>query len=233
VPRSGGGIKSSVLSKNSRLRAFRALRAFASSATWRMRRVPANLATAPPAGVFPRGLALRVCSQRIHAASPMTDLHPRKRILMKFQKTYSPKPADIQRAWFVVDADTVPLGRLASRVAQILRGKHKPIYAPHADTGDYVIVINAEKVAVTSDKSQSKIYYRHSGYPGGLKEESFDRLKERRPEAIIERAVRGMLPKNSLGRQMLRKLRVVAGSEHPHGAQNPEVLDLNIRKVDS
>jgi len=152
---------------------------------------------------------------------------------MKLQKTYSPKPTEIQRAWFVVDATDAPLGRLASRVAQILRGKHKPSFAPHLDGGDYVVVINAEKVAVTSGKSQSKIYYRHSGYPGGLKEESFDRLLDRRPEAIVERAVKGMLPKNSLGRQMGRKLKVYAGGEHPHASQNPEPLDLEIRKVDN
>ena len=132
----------------------------------------------------------------------------------------------------MVDADGVPLGRLASRVAQMLRGKHKATYAPHVDGGDYIVIVNAEKVAVTSNKSQSKIYYRHSGYPGGLKEESFERLMERRPKAIIERAVRGMLPKTKLGRQMIRKLKVHTGPEHPHGAQNPQVLDLEIRKVD-
>ncbi len=152
---------------------------------------------------------------------------------MKMQKTYTPTPAEIERDWFVVDASGVPLGRLASRVAQILRGKHKPTYAPHLDGGDYVVVINADKVSVTSGKTQSKIYYRHSGYPGGLKEESFERLMARRPEAIIERAVKGMLPKNRLGRQMGRKLKVYAGTDHPHGPQNPQPLDLDIRKVDS
>ena len=152
---------------------------------------------------------------------------------MRLQKTFSPKADDITRAWFVVDATNLPLGRLASEIAQILRGKHKPIVAPHVDTGDFVVVINAEKVAVTSDKSQGKIYYRHSGYPGGLRAESFESLRERRPEAIIERAVRGMLPKNRLGRQMLRKLKVHAGSGHPHKAQSPQPLELNIRKVDS
>ncbi len=152
---------------------------------------------------------------------------------MKRQKTYSPKAGDIQRSWHVVDATGVPLGRLASEVAQILRGKHKPTYAPHMDTGDYVIIVNCEKVAVTSNKSQDKIYYRHSGYPGGLREESFDRLLSRRPEQIIERAVRGMLPKNRLGRQMLKKLKVHAGPDHPHAAQSPTPLDLKIRKVES
>jgi len=151
---------------------------------------------------------------------------------MTINKTYSPKPTDIERAWHVVDATDLPLGRLASEVAQILRGKHKPMYAPHMDVGDFVVVVNAENVAVTSDKSQSKIYYRHSGYPGGIKAETFESLRERRPEAIIGRAVRGMLPKNKLGRQMLKKLKVHAGPDHPHEAQKPEVLELNIRKVD-
>jgi len=151
---------------------------------------------------------------------------------MTINKTYSPKPTEIDRAWHVVDATDLPLGRLASEVAQILRGKHKPMYAPHMDVGDFVVVVNAENVAVTSDKSQSKIYYRHSGYPGGIKAETFESLREHRPEAIIERAVRGMLPKNKLGRQMLKKLKVYSGPDHPHEAQKPEMLELNIRKVD-
>ncbi len=151
---------------------------------------------------------------------------------MTSNRTYSPKPDDIQRDWWLVDATDLPLGRLASEVAQILRGKHKPIYATHMDTGDHVIVVNAEQVAVTSEKGQQKIYYRHSGYPGGIKAETFDALLARRPEAVIERAVRGMLPKNKLGRQMARKLRVYAGEEHPHAAQHPKPLDLEIRKVD-
>jgi len=152
---------------------------------------------------------------------------------MTINKTYSPKPSEIEKAWHVVDATDLPLGRLASEVAQILRGKHKPTYAPHMDTGDFVVIVNAEKVAVTSDKSQSKIYYRHSGYPGGIKAETFESLLERRPEAIIERAVKGMLPKNKLGRQMARKLKVHTGPDHPHAAQKPEVLDLGIRKVEN
>jgi large subunit ribosomal protein L13 len=151
---------------------------------------------------------------------------------MTNNKTYSPKPGDIERSWWVVDAADLPLGRLASEVAQILRGKNKPTFAPHVDCGDFVIVVNAEKVAVTSDKSQGKIYYRHSGYPGGIKAETFESLKERRPEAIIERAVTGMLPKNKLGRQMARKLKVYAGPEHDHAAQQPETLEFNIRKVE-
>ena len=152
---------------------------------------------------------------------------------MTINKTYSPKPGDIERVWHVVDATDLPLGRLASEVAQILRGKHKPMYAPHMDTGDFVVVVNAEKIVVTSDKSQSKIYYRHSGYPGGIKAETFASLKERRPEAIIERAVKGMLPKNKLGRQMARKLKVYAGPDHPHSAQSPKPLEFNIRKVEA
>lgn len=151
---------------------------------------------------------------------------------MTMNKTFTPKLGDIQRAWHVVDATDLPLGRMASEIAQLLRGKHKPTYTPHLDTGDFVIVLNAEKVAVTSDKSQTKIYYRHSGYPGGIKAESFESLLERRPEAVIERAVRGMLPKNRLGRKMLRKLKVYAGPEHPHEAQKPQPLDLEIRKVE-
>ena len=152
---------------------------------------------------------------------------------VKRLKTYSPKPTDIQRGWFVVDAADLPLGRLASGLAPILSGKRKPTYAPHVDGGDFVIVVNAEKVAVTSNKSQDKIYYRHSGYPGGLKEESFENLIDRRPEAVIERAVRGMLPKTKLGRRMIRKLKVYAGPDHPHGAQTPQALDLGLRKVGS
>ena len=151
---------------------------------------------------------------------------------MTINKTYSPKPGDINRVWHVVDATDLHLGRLASEVATILRGKHKPTYAPHMDGGDFVIVVNAEKVAVTSNKSQTKIYYRHSGFPGGIKAETFESLRERRPEAIIERAVTGMLPKNKLGRQMARKLKVYAGPDHPHVAQAPQALELDIRKVE-
>lgn len=151
---------------------------------------------------------------------------------MKTNKTYSPKPGDIERVWWVVDATDLPLGRVSSEIAQVLRGKHKPTYAPHMDGGDFVIVVNAEKVAVTSDKSQGKIYYRHSGYPGGIKAETFESLRERRPEAIIERAVTGMLPKNKLGRQMARKLKVYAGPDHDHAAQQPETLEFKIRKVE-
>lgn len=152
---------------------------------------------------------------------------------MTANKTFSPKPSDIHREWWVVDATSLPLGRLASEVATVLRGKHKPIYAPHMDTGDHVIVVNAARVAVTSEKAQAKVYYRHSGYPGGVKAETFEELKARRPEAIVERAVRGMLPKNKLGRQMARKLKVYAGPDHPHQAQQPSPLELDVRKVES
>ncbi len=152
---------------------------------------------------------------------------------MTKQKTFSPKAADLTHDWWVVDAADLPLGRLASEIASIIRGKHKPTFAPHVDGGDYVIVVNADKVAVTSGKSQEKIYYRHSGYPGGIKEETFASLLERRPTQVVERAVKGMLPKNRLGRKMGRKLKVYAGPDHPHAAQQPQPLALEIRKVDS
>ena len=152
---------------------------------------------------------------------------------MTNNKTYSPKPADITAAWWVVDASDLPLGRLASEIAQIIRGKHKPTFAPHVNGGDFVIVVNAEKVAVSSGKSAEKIYYRHSGFPGGIKEESFEDLIKRRPEAVIERAVKGMLPKNRLGRAMGKKLKVYAGPDHPHAAQQPQPLEFDIRKVEA
>jgi len=152
---------------------------------------------------------------------------------MKNNKTFSPRAVDVTRDWWVIDAAGLPLGRLATEVATLLRGKHKPIFAPHVDTGDFVVIINASEVEVTSKKSQEKIYYRYSGYPGGLKAESFEHLRERRPEAVIERAVRGMLPKNKLGRQMLRKLKVYGGSDHPHEAQQPQARKLDLRKVEA
>ncbi len=152
---------------------------------------------------------------------------------MTNNKTYSPKASELESKWWVVDATDLPLGRLASEVAQLIRGKHKPTFAPHMDGGDHVIVVNAAKVKVTSAKSRRKIYYRHSGFPGGLKEETFEALQARRPEAVIERAVKGMLPKNRLGRKMARKLKVYAGPDHPHVAQQPEPLELSIRKVES
>lgn len=140
------------------------------------------------------------------------------------KNTYSAKPKDIERKWYVVDAEGQVLGRLATNLATVLRGKHKAIYTPSMDTGDFVIVINADKVVLTGDKENQKVYYRHSGYPGGLTETSYNDLKARRPEQIVMNAVRGMLPKNRLGSAMLRKLHVYAGSEHPHTAQQPEPL---------
>ncbi|MGH9279134.1 MAG: 50S ribosomal protein L13 [Acidimicrobiales bacterium] len=140
-------------------------------------------------------------------------------------RTFSPKSADIQRAWHVVDADGLVLGRLSTEVASILRGKHKPIFAPHLDTGDHVIVVNAAKVVLTAGKDAKKEAIRHSGYPGGLKRQSYVDLMASRPEEAVRRAVRGMLPKGPLGRQMLRKLKVYAGPDHPHAAQLPKPLD--------
>ncbi|SHG75333.1 LSU ribosomal protein L13P [Thermosyntropha lipolytica DSM 11003] len=141
-------------------------------------------------------------------------------------KTYMAKPAEIERKWYVIDASGQPLGRLASEVAAILRGKHKPIYTPHVDTGDYVIVINAEKIVLTGDKLNKKMYRHHSGYPGGLKEMSYRDLLQKKPEKAIELAVKGMLPHNRLGRKMFKKLKVYRGSEHPHQAQKPEIREL-------
>ena len=141
-------------------------------------------------------------------------------------RTFSTKPSDVRRAWYVVDADGLVLGRMASEVARRLRGKHKPMFAPHLDTGDHVIVVNASRVVLTAGKAAKKTAYRHSGYPGGLKERSYTELLERNPEQAVERAVRGMLPKGPLGRQMRKKLKVYAGPDHPHQAQRPEPLDL-------
>lgn len=141
-------------------------------------------------------------------------------------KTFSAKAAEVEREWWVVDAEGETLGRLATRVASILRGKHKPIFTPNVDTGDFVIVVNADKVAVTGAKLDQKIYYRHSGYPGGLKERTLREQLQRAPERVIETAVRGMLPKNKLGRAMFRKLKVYAGPTHPHQAQQPKPLAI-------
>ena len=142
-------------------------------------------------------------------------------------KTYLPPQDEIQRDWYVVDAADQRLGRLASEVARVLRGKNKPTYTPFMDVGDFVIVINAEKVDVTGKKRSQKLYRRHSGRPGGMKVETFSKLQARIPERIIEQAVKGMLPKNSLGRQLFTKLKVYAGSEHPHQAQKPQTLTIN------
>ena len=145
---------------------------------------------------------------------------------MKHQKTYSAKPSDIDRKWYVVDAEDMVLGRLSTQVAAILRGKHKPTFAPNIDTGDYVIVVNAEKVRLTGNKENQKEYKRYSGYTGGLKITSYKDMMEKHPERIVEHAVVGMLPHNKLGRQMAKKLRVVVGPDHNHEAQMPEKLEL-------
>jgi large subunit ribosomal protein L13 len=141
-------------------------------------------------------------------------------------RTFSPRAADIQRQWHVIDAEDVVLGRLASQAAILLRGKHKPIYAPHLDTGDFVIVVNAAKVALSGNKLQDKRAYRHSGYPGGIRSVSYAELMDKHPERAVEKAVKGMLPKNTLGRQMLRKLKVYPGPEHPHKAQQPVPFEI-------
>jgi large subunit ribosomal protein L13 len=140
--------------------------------------------------------------------------------------TFSPTPDDITRAWHVIDADGLVLGRLSTEVARLLRGKHKAIFAPHTDTGDHVVVVNAAKVVLTSDKADRKFYYRHSGYPGGLSSQRYTDFMAQRPEEVVRKAVRGMLPKNRLGRSMISKLKVYAGPDHPHAAQGPKVLEL-------
>ena len=141
-------------------------------------------------------------------------------------RTYSPKPKDVQRQWHVVDATDVVLGRLASQVARLLRGKHKPIFAPHVDTGDFVVIVNAAKIAVTGNKRADKLAYRHSGYPGGLRSVAYGELLARRPERAVEKAVWGMLPHNTLGRAMRKKLKVYAGPDHPHQAQQPVPYEI-------
>ncbi len=141
-------------------------------------------------------------------------------------KTYYAKPGEVERKWVLVDADGMTLGRLATRVAEILRGKNKPEYTPHVDTGDFVVVINADKVQLTGNKAAQKTYYRHTGYTGHLKSETFEEAMAKHPERVVERAVKGMLPKTTLGRQQFMKLKVYAGSEHPHAAQNPQKIEL-------
>jgi large subunit ribosomal protein L13 len=141
-------------------------------------------------------------------------------------RTYSPKAKNIQTGWFVIDASDIVLGRLASRAATLLRGKHKPTFAPHMDTGDFVIIINAEKVALTGSKREQKKVYRHSGYPGGLSATTYGDFLQQNPVRTVEKAVRGMLPKNSIGRAQFRKLKVYKGSEHPHAAQKPQVYTI-------
>ncbi|MCY3786055.1 MAG: 50S ribosomal protein L13 [bacterium] len=144
-------------------------------------------------------------------------------------RTYSPPASEVDRAWWIVDAEGQVLGRMATEVARILAGKHKPIYAPHLDCGDHVIIVNAERVAVTADKSERKILYRHSGYPGGLRSETLGAALGRQPAEVVRRSIRGMLPKTRLGRRMLRKLKVYAGPVHPHEAQKPQPLPLGGR----
>lgn len=142
-------------------------------------------------------------------------------------KTYSAKPDEVTRAWHVIDADGKTLGRLAVEVTNLLRGKNKPEFTPHVDCGDFVVIVNAEKIKVTGNKETQKVYYRHSGFPGGFKEEKLESLRRRKPEAIIEKAVKGMLPHTTLGRKQFTKLKVYAGGEHPHKAQNPQPYALS------
>lgn len=141
-------------------------------------------------------------------------------------KTYTPTPKDIDRQWIVVDAEDKVLGRVASAIASRLRGKHRPDFAPHMDTGDFVVVVNADKIRVTGNKLDQKTYYKHSGYPGGIKSKTLREMLDKKPELVITKAVKGMLPKNRLGRQLMKKLKVYAGSEHPHDAQSPQTLDV-------
>ncbi len=141
-------------------------------------------------------------------------------------RTYSPKPGEVARTWHVIDAEDVVLGRLASNVATLLRGKHKPTFAPHVDTGDFVIIVNAEKVVLTGNKRDQAFAYRHSGYPGGLRKQSFGELLDTRPERLLEKVVKGMLPKNKLGRAQGKKLKVYAGPDHPHTAQQPKPFEM-------
>jgi LSU ribosomal protein L13P len=159
----------------------------------------------------------------VGASAPEVKLINRVIISMK---TFVAKPETVKRDWFVVDAEGKTLGRLATEIATRLRGKHKPEYTPHVDTGDYIVVINAEKVAVTGRKKSDKMYYSHTGYIGGIKSISFEKLIAQKPELVIEKAVKGMLPRGPLGRAMYRKLKVYAGSEHKHAAQQPQVLDI-------
>ncbi|WP_018138548.1 MULTISPECIES: 50S ribosomal protein L13 [unclassified Thioalkalivibrio] len=140
--------------------------------------------------------------------------------------TISAKPAEVERDWFLVDAADKTLGRLATEIARRLRGKHKPVYTPHVDTGDYIVVINAEKIRVSGNKASDKMYFRHTGYPGGIKEANFNQMIDRHPEKVLELAVKGMLPRNPLGRAMFKKLKVYSGTEHRHTAQQPQPLDI-------
>ena len=146
-------------------------------------------------------------------------------------RTYSPKPGEVDRVWHVIDAEDVVLGRLATQVATLLRGKHKPTFAPHVDTGDFVIIVNAGKVALTGNKRDQKFAYRHSGYPGGLRKRSFGEMLDKQPERLLEKTIKGMLPHNRLGRAMASKLKVYAGPNHPHAAQKPQPLEIDHAKA--
>lgn len=148
-------------------------------------------------------------------------------------KTYMPKEADIERSWYLVDATNIPLGRLATHIATVLRGKHKPTFTPHMDMGDYIVVINAEKIILTGGKWDQKMYRRHSGYPGGLREIPYKELREKFPERMIELAVRRMLPQNKLGRQTFKKLKVYRGENHPHQGQQPQILDFGLKREEA
>jgi large subunit ribosomal protein L13 len=141
-------------------------------------------------------------------------------------RTYSPKPGEVTRTWHVIDAQDVVLGRLATQAATLLRGKHKPTYAPHVDTGDFVVIINADKVALTGSKRDQEFQYRHSGFPGGLRKQSFGEVLDSRPDRLVEKAIKGMLPKNRLGRQIANKLKVYSGPNHPHAAQQPQAFEI-------
>jgi large subunit ribosomal protein L13 len=141
-------------------------------------------------------------------------------------RTYSPKPGEVTRTWHVIDAQDVVLGRLATQAATLLRGKHKPTYAPHVDTGDFVVIINADKVALTGSKRDQEFQYRHSGFPGGLRKQSFGEVLDTRPDRLVEKAIKGMLPKNRLGRQIANKLKVYSGPNHPHAAQQPQAFEI-------
>jgi large subunit ribosomal protein L13 len=141
-------------------------------------------------------------------------------------RTYSPKPGDVQRQWLIIDAQDVVLGRLASQAANLLRGKHKPVYAPHMDMGDFVIIIHADKVHLSGNKKTQKLAYRHSGYPGGLRSVRYEDLLDKNPEKAVEKAIKGMIPKNALGRQMISKLKVYSGDQHPHAAQRPVPFEI-------
>ena len=166
-------------------------------------------------------MPLSCCAAATHLAWPFYALGQKTKV-----KTYVAKPTDRERNWLVVDAEGLTLGRLATQIADALRGKRKPTYTPHIDTGDFVVVINAEKIAVTGNKRAAKKYYRHSGYPGGIKERTLNDMLERRPEEVIRHAVKGMLPRNRLARKQLTKLKIYAGPDHPHAAQKPTKLEI-------